>query len=94
MIQSPSRSIELNRQGDAGRNAGSYAKEQTQANAIADTKDNGVCDSPGQQPQRTVLPTQQVVSEIEAANHIKESARNANGCEYVVVHSKIIAARF
>ena len=58
MIQSTSRSIEFNCQGDACRYTGSYAKEETKANAIADTEDKRVCDSPGKQPQRAVLPTQ------------------------------------
>jgi hypothetical protein len=33
---------------------------------------------------------QQVVGEIKSAQHIKTRARNADGCDGMVVHSKIV----
>src|SRR5436853_1755583 len=58
MIQPTSCSTEFNRQGDTGRDTGSQAKEETEAEAVADAEDNGVRYRTGKQPQRTVLSTQ------------------------------------
>src|SRR5256884_4131552 len=58
MIQPASCSTTFNRQGDTGRDTGSQAKEEPQAEAIADAKNNRVRDRTGKQPQRTVLSTQ------------------------------------
>jgi len=38
MLQATSCSIEFNRNGDAGRNTGSQAKEETKANTVADSE--------------------------------------------------------
>ena len=58
MIQSTSCPAEFNRQGDAGCDTGSQAKEETEAQAVADAEDNGVRYCAGKQPQRTILSTQ------------------------------------
>ena len=58
MIQPTRCPAEFNRQGDAGGDTGSQTKEETKAEAVADAKDNGVRYGTGEQPQRTVLPTQ------------------------------------
>ena len=54
MVQPTRCSTELNRQSDTGGDAGSQAKEETEAEA----EDNGVRDHSGKQAQRTVLSTQ------------------------------------
>ena len=90
MIEPASRSIKFNRQRDAGRNTGSQAKEQTKPEAIADAEDKRVGYRAGDQPQRTVLSTQQVVRKIETAQHIKTRTRNADGRDCVVVHARIV----
>jgi hypothetical protein len=58
MTQPTSCSTELDRKGDTGGYAGSQAKEETEAEAVADAEDNGVGDRTSKQAQRTVLPTQ------------------------------------
>src|SRR6266404_8502163 len=58
MIQPTSCTIELNRQGDTGRDTGSQAKEGSKAEAVADAEDNGIRYRTGKQTQRTVLPAQ------------------------------------
>ena len=58
MIQATSCSTEFNRQSDTGGDTGSQAKEETEAEAVADAEDNGVRYRTGKQPQRTVLSTQ------------------------------------
>jgi hypothetical protein len=52
---------------DAGRSSSGQTKEETKAEAVADSKDNRVRDGAGKQSQRTVLSTQQIVGEVEAA---------------------------
>ena len=90
MIQPTSCSTELNRQSDTGGDAGSQAKEETEAEAVADAEDNGVCDRAGKQAQRTVLSTQKVVGQIETAQHIKTGARNTDDRDGMVVHPTIV----
>jgi hypothetical protein len=93
MIKATRRPIELDRQCDAARNPGSQAKEQAKAEAVADTKHEGVRHRARKQPQRTVLPTQQVISKIQAAQHIKARAGNADARDCVMVHY-FLSAKF
>jgi len=86
MIEAASRPIEFNRDCDTGRDTGSQAKEETEAKAVADAEDNGVRNGAGEQPQRTVLTAQQVVSEIETAENIKTGTRDTDDGECMVVH--------
>jgi hypothetical protein len=58
MIQPTRCPTELNRKGDTGGDAGSQAKEKTEAEAVAEAEDNGVSYRTGKQAQRTVLSTQ------------------------------------
>src|SRR5437899_2781423 len=90
MIQPARCTIEFNRQRNAGRNPGSQAKEGAQTEAIPDSEDNRIRDRASQQPQRTVLSTQQVVRKIEAPQHIKTRPRNADGRDGMVVHVRIV----
>jgi hypothetical protein len=90
MIQPTSCSTELNRQSDTGGDAGSQAKEETEPEAVADAEDNRVRDRAGKQPQRPVLSTQEVVSQIETTQHIKTRARNADDRDGMVVHPTIV----
>jgi len=57
-------------------------------------KDNRVPDRAGKQPQRTVLPTQQIVGKIQTAQHIKTCTRNAYGRDDMLVHSTIVELHF
>ena len=90
MIQPTRCSAEFNRQGNTGGQTGSQPKEETQAKSIADAEHNGVRYGTGKQAQRTVLSTQQVVSQIETTQHIKTSARNTDDRDGVVVHEMIV----
>jgi hypothetical protein len=67
MIEPTSCPIELDRQRDTSRNSGGQTKEETKAEAVADSKNNRVRDCTGKQSQRTVLSPQQIVGEVEAA---------------------------
>ena len=78
MFQTTRCSIEFNRDRDTGRNPCCEAKKQTEANAVADAKDDGIRYRPGKQPQRAVSPAQQVVGQIEATQHIKKGTSNAD----------------
>src|SRR5258708_17993334 len=90
MVESAICQIVLNRQGHAGRNAGSQAKEEAKPEAITDAEDNGVRYRAGKQPQRTVLSAQQVIRKIERTQHIKARTHNADGRDGMVVHSTIV----
>jgi hypothetical protein len=65
-------------------------KKRPRPRPVPDAEDNGVRYRAGQQPQRIVLSTQQVVGKIQTAQHIKTSARNADGRDRMVVHSMIV----
>src|ERR1700688_4208232 len=93
MMQAASCSIEFDRNRDTGRYARSQAKEETEAKAVADSENDGIGYRAGKQPQRTVLPTQKVVSEIETAQDIETGSRDADGRDCVVVHSAIVTVR-
>src|SRR5437660_11740234 len=90
MIKPARCTIEFNCQSDAGRNPGSQAKEGTKPKPIPGSEDNRIRDRASQQPQRPVLSTQQVVRKIEAPQHIKTRARNADSRDCVVVHARIV----
>lgn len=92
MIQAASRSVEFNRKCDAGRDTRSQAKEETQAKTVADPEDDGIRYCPGKQPQRPVLSSQQVVSQVETTQHTKTDAGNADCRDCMVVHAPIIEA--
>ncbi len=94
MIQPTRCSTELNRQSDTGGNAGSQAKEETEAKAVADAEDNGVRYRSGKQAQRAVLSTQQVVGQIETTHHIKTGTRNADDRDGMVIHPTIVSLKF
>src|SRR5207244_6938362 len=84
--------VELDRDGDAGRGAGGKPEEQAEPKAVADSEHYRIGDHPGQQPQRTVLAAQQVVGEIEAAEHVETGAGDADGGDCVMVHLLIVEA--
>ena len=87
MIEAASGSIQFDRKSGAGTKTGNKAKEGAQTNAVADAENDGVRYCPCEQAQRTVLATQKVVGEIEAAQHIETAAGNADGRRCMVVHS-------
>ena len=84
--------VELDRDGDAGRGAGGKPEEQAEPKAVADSEHDGISDHPGQQPQRTVLAAQQVIGQIEAAEHVETGAGDADGGDCVMVHFSIVEA--
>ena len=86
MSQTTSGSIEFNRDRDTSCETRGEAKEQTQANAIADAENDRVRHGTGKQPQRAMLSPQQVVGKIKAAQHIKKGPCDAYGSYGVVVH--------
>ena len=78
--------MRFNRDGDAGRNACSEAEEEPEAKAVADSEDDGVGDGASEESERAVLTAQQIIGEIEAAEHIQAGAGDADGRDCVVVH--------
>ena len=58
MLKTASCPIEFNRQSDTSCDSGGQAKEETKAEAVADSKNDGVRDRAGKQSQWTVLSTQ------------------------------------
>jgi hypothetical protein len=90
MIQPARCPAEFNREGNTGGDTGSQAKEETEAQAVADAEDNGVCDRAGKEAQRTVLSTQQVVGQIKSAQHIKKGTCDTDERDGMVVHARIV----
>src|SRR5438445_3995936 len=86
MIEPASRPAELDRHRDAARDARSQAKEQAEPESIADAEHQRVRHRPRKQPQRTVLPTQQVISKVQTTQHIKAYAGNADARDCMMVH--------
>jgi hypothetical protein len=66
VVQAARRSIEFNRQRDAGGYAGSKAKAKTEAKA-----DDRIRHRPGKLTQRPMLAPQQIVSEIQTTKHVE-----------------------
>src|SRR5215813_1351650 len=91
MRQPASCSVEFDRHCNAGRNTGGHAKKETKAKAVPDAEDDGVGHRAGKQPQRAMLSTQQVVGQVKTPKNIEKSARDADGCDCMVVHSIIEA---
>ena len=71
---------------------GSEPEKRTQAEAVANSEDDRVGYSPRQQTQRAMLAAQQVIGEIQAAEHIEATACKTDGRKGVVVHPVIVAA--
>ncbi len=80
--------VELNREGDTSREARSQAEEETQAQAVANAKNDGVGYYTGKQAQRAALTAEKIVGEVEATQHIETGANDAESGEGVVVHWK------
>src|ERR1700731_4442792 len=91
MIQPSRGSTIFDRKGGAGRDSGGKAKEETKTKSVADAEDDRVGYRPRKQPQRAVLSTQKVVSQIEATQDVKTAARNADGRQCMMIHSMIVA---
>ncbi len=64
MIQSAGSSIELDRNGNPRRKSRGDAEEKTEAEAVSDAEDDGVCHRPGKQSQRAVPAAEQIIGEI------------------------------
>src|SRR6266404_4369709 len=86
MVVLAASAMKLNRDRDAGRAPGSDSKEKSKADTVTDAEHDRVRHHPGEQPQRTVLAAQQIVSEIKTAEHIQANAAKADGRDRVVVH--------
>src|SRR5713226_4407157 len=86
MVVVASGSMELNRDGNAGRGSRSDSKEQAKAYTVADSEHDRVRHHLGEQPQGTVLAAQQIVSKIKSAEHIQTNAGDADSRDGVVVH--------
>ena len=87
MLQAARRSIQFNRDGDAGGNPRREAKKETEAETVADSEDDRVGYRASKQPQRAVLPAQQIVCKVQAAEHIQAGTDDADHRNGVVVHS-------
>jgi uncharacterized protein len=79
-------SIEFNGKRNARSNAGGEPKEKSEADAVPDAEDDRVRHRPGKQSQRPMLAAQQVIRQIQASDHVKTGAGDADGCDGVVVH--------
>jgi ketosteroid isomerase-like protein len=79
-------SIEFNGKRNARSNAGGEPKEKSEADAVPDAEGDRVRHRPGKQSQRPMLAAQQVIRQIQASDHVKTGAGDADGCDGVVVH--------
>ena len=77
--------VELNCDGDACRQARGQAKEQTETESVSEAKDDRIGNGAGQQAKRAMLSAKQVIGEIEAAQHVKACAGDADGGDDVVI---------
>jgi hypothetical protein len=78
--------MKFNCDGNAGCGSRSDSKEKAEADTEADSEHDRVRHHPGEQPQGTVLGTQQIVGKIKAAEHIQTDAGEADSRDSVVVH--------
>jgi len=46
------------------------------------------CDIPGRARHAPMLPAQQIIGQIQPAQHVPGDAADANRCDYVVVHPR------
>ena len=90
MVEAASGPVEFDCDGDAGGNAGSEAEEEAKSKRVADAEDEGVGYRAGEQAERPVLAAEEVVSEIQATQHVETGAADTDGCEGVVVHSALV----
>src|SRR5262249_15537254 len=90
MILAASCPLELDGDCKAGRDSRSHSKEKCQPKAIANSDIDVLGHNSGEQPQRTVLPSQQIIGEIQAAEHIQTDSGQAGGRNQVVIHPVII----
>jgi len=88
MFQPPCRSMEFNRNRDAGGQPRRQPKPKPQSQPKSNSKHNRVSNRPRKQPQRPMLPAQQIVSQVKTPNHIEECPRNADRRHSVMVHAK------
>ena len=86
MVLALRRPIEFNRDGYSGCQPGCHAEDQAQPETITESKQNRIRYGSRQQTQRTMRAAQQVVRQVEAAEHIQATARDADGSNRVVVH--------
>lgn len=87
MIQSAGSLIQFDGDSDTAGNSGSQSKEETETKAVADAEDKGVGYGAGEEAQRAVLPTQEVIGEINATEHIETRTGNADRRNGMVVHA-------
>src|ERR1051326_2181402 len=86
MIVSAAGTLELDRNREAGRDSGRNPKEQAKAETVAESEHDGVRHHPGQEPQGTMLATEEIVGEIQAAEHIEANAAEANNADGAGAH--------
>ena len=87
MFKSPSSSIQFNGQRDTGRNPRGQSENQTEAEPIPHSENQRVSYHSCKHAERPVLSAQQVIRQVETAQHIQTCARNADGCNCVMVHA-------
>ena len=92
MILPLGHAIQLHRERYADCKTRCNAKDQAQAQAVTKPEQNRIGDGARQQPQWAMLAAQQVIGEIQAAEHIQTTARDADRCNRMVIHPTIVEA--
>ena len=65
-------------------------KNRAEAKAVSDAEEPRIRYRAGQQAQGTVMSAEQIVGEIETAQHIEAGTRDAHDSDGVVVHAEIV----
>jgi hypothetical protein len=85
MIVVARRSMQFDRDRDTGRYSGDHAKKETQSKCISDAEYDRVSYRPSEQPQRAVFATQQIVSQVQRAQHVQARAGDTDAGHQVMV---------
>ncbi len=85
--------LQFDGDGNAGGGTARDTEEQPEADAVAGSEDDRVSHHPGEQPQRTVLAAQQIVSQVQGAQYVQKNSGDAEGRHQAMVHRTIIEGK-
>jgi len=83
------RAIQFNGDRDPGCNPRSQPEHQAETKSVSNSEDQGVSYCTRKNAQRPVLSAQQVIGEIQAAQYIQTTARDADRRDAMVIHSEV-----
>src|SRR5262249_21371058 len=85
MRETAGSAVELDRDGKARCKTRDQAKKQSQAEAVSNAENDGVCNYASKQAERAVLSAEQVIGEVEAAYYVETGAGDADSGDDVVI---------